>query len=105
MPLPHRERSTKPRKKAFTTHLLSEDCNQKVIYQSDTKAKAKEKKKTDKDKKVKDFLAAEKANEKKKKAALKAAQKKTAPKVVCRKDKVKAKAIPSRPRLSGGGKK
>ena len=53
--LPHRERSSKPRKKTFQTHLLTSTENQMIIKKSEIMSQKKEEKKMKKRRKLKEF--------------------------------------------------
>ena len=64
IPLPHRERSSKPRKKTFQTHLLTSTKNQMIIQKSEIISQIKEEKKNEKEQKIKRILAEEKQKEK-----------------------------------------
>ena len=63
-PIPHRERSSKPRKKTFETHLLTHAKTQMIIQKSEIISEKKEEKKIKKEEKIKRILAEEKQKEK-----------------------------------------
>ena len=64
IPLPHREKNSKTRKKTFQTHLLTSTENQMIIKKSEIISQKKEEKITEKEEKIKRILAEEKQKEK-----------------------------------------
>ena len=79
--MPKRERSKTPRRKIFTSHLLTSPENQQKIKQADEVARKKEQRIIEKQKLIKNLIT----EDKKKK------------KITCRADKIKARELPSRP--------
>ena len=66
IPLPHRERSSKLRKKTFQMHRLTSTENQMIIQKSEIISQKKEEKKTKKRRKLKEFW--QKKNKKRRRA-------------------------------------